>query len=173
MPEQAACQTKTAMKPTESDSLRQHLLALLRGGSAHVNFDAAVAHLPARLRGIKPQGSPHTAWQLLEHLRITQRDILEFSRDAKHKSPEWPAGYWPPTEAPPDNHAWDHSVRNFRADAKAIEELIADSAADLYAPLPHGDGQTLLREALLVADHNAYHLGQLVFLRRLLNAWEG
>jgi hypothetical protein len=161
------------MKSTELDSLRQHLLALLRGGSAHVNFDAAVAQLPARLRGVKPEGAPHTAWQLLEHLRISQWDILEFSRDAKHKSPEWPAGYWPQTEAPPDSHAWDHSVRNFRSDAKAFEELISDTGVDLYAPIPHGEGQTLLREALLVADHNAYHLGQLVMLRRLLGAWEG
>ncbi len=153
--------------------LRDHLLYLLRGGGAHLNFDAAVADLPAELRGAKPAGQPHTPWRLLEHLRIAQWDILEFSRDARHVSPPFPAGYWPAGDAPPDAAAWDRSAAAFRADLKAMQDLVADPATDLFAPIPHGEGQTVLREALLVADHNAYHLGQLVLLRRLLGAWSG
>jgi len=159
-----------AMK--ESDALRQHLLDLLRGGHAHIDFDGAVADFPSNLRGKKPKGAPHTAWQLLEHLRIAQWDILEFSRNAKHVSPKWPDGYWPKTEAPPSPAAWNNSIRSFRSDLKAMARLIADKKKDLFARIPHGDGQTLLREALLVADHNAYHIGQLVLLRRLLGAWK-
>ncbi len=156
----------------ESDALRQHLLDLLRGKNAHADFDAAVADFPSRLRGVKPAGAPHTAWQLLEHMRIAQWDILEFSRNGKHKSPAWPEGYWPKTEAPPTAASWNNSLRSFRADLKAMAKLIGDKKTDLYAKIPHGDGQTILREALLVADHNAYHLGQLLLLRRLLGAWK-
>jgi DinB superfamily len=154
-----------------TDALRQQLLELLRGGNAHAGFDAAVANFPAQLRGQKPGGAEHSAWQLLEHLRIAQWDILEFSRDAKHVSPKWPDGYWPKKAAPPSAAAWNSSVRRFRADLKAMAKLVADKNRDLFAPLPHGDGQTLLREALLVADHNSYHIGQLILLRRLLGAW--
>jgi hypothetical protein len=153
-------------------ALREHLLYLLRGGGAHVNFDAAVEGLPARLRSVKPEGAPHTAWELLEHMRIAQWDILEFSRNPKHVSPDWPSGYWPRSEAPPDAKAWDASVKRFRADLEAMERLVEDPKTDLYARIPHGDGQTILREALLVADHNAFHLGELVFLRRILGAWK-
>jgi DinB superfamily len=152
-------------------ALREHLLYLLRGGGAHLDFEAAVADLPAHLRGGKPAGQPHTPWRLLEHLRLAQWDILEFSSDPRHESPPFPDGYWPAGDAPPDEGAWDRSVAAFRADLKAMQDLVADPATDLFAPLPHGQGQTLLREALLVADHNAYHLGQLVLLRRLLGAW--
>jgi len=155
-----------------SDELRQHLLDLLRGGNAHADFDAAVANFPSQLRGKKPKGAPYTAWQLLEHLRLALWDILEFSRNAKHVSPPWPDGYWPKTEAPPSASAWNNSVRSFRADLKAMAKLVADEKSDLFARIPHGDGQTLLREALLVADHNAYHIGQLILLRRLLGAWK-
>jgi uncharacterized damage-inducible protein DinB len=155
----------------ESDALRTHVLELLRGGHAHADFDKAVANLPANLRGKKVKGAPHTAWQLLEHMRIAQRDILEFSRNPKHVSPHWPAGYWPKTEAPPNAAAWTNSIRSFRADLKSMVKLVASKNTDLLARLPHGDGQTILREALLVADHNAYHLGQLLLLRRLLGAW--
>jgi uncharacterized damage-inducible protein DinB len=119
----------------------------------------------------KPSGAPYSAWQLLEHMRIAQRDILEFSRNPKHVSPEWPEGYWPTKEAPPTKAAWSNSVRAFRSDLRAMQKLVANPASDLFARIPHGDGQTLLREALLVADHNSYHLGQLVMLRRLLGAW--
>jgi uncharacterized damage-inducible protein DinB len=156
----------------ESDALRQHLLDLLRGRNAHADFDAVVADFPSRLRGVKPPGAPHTAWQLLEHMRIAQSDILGFSRDAKHKSPAWPEGYWPKTEAPPNAAAWNNSLRSFRADWKAMAKLIADKKTDLFAQIPHGSGQTILREALLIADHNSYHLGQMVLLRRLLGTWK-
>ncbi len=161
-----------ATDSSHDTSLREHLLYLLRGGGAHLDFDAAVAGLPPSLRGEKPAGAEHTSWQLLEHLRISQLDILEFSRNARHVSPEFPAGYWPPTAAPPGPDSWDRSVAAFRADLKAFQELVADPATDLFAPIAHGDGQTVLREALLVADHNAYHLGQMVLLRRLLGAWD-
>lgn len=153
-----------------SDPLRQHLLALLGGKGAHVPFEEAVAKFPAALRGVKPPGAPHTAWQLLEHLRIAQWDILEFSRDPKHQSPAWPEGYWPASEAPPTKSAWDSSIRKFKADLKAMQALIADEKLDLYAKLPHGDGQTLLREALILADHNSYHVGQLMYLRKQLTS---
>lgn len=156
----------------EPDVLRQHLVDLLRGHNAHADFDSTVADLPSRLRGVKPAGAPHTAWQLLEHMRIAQWDILEFSRDAKHKSPAWPKGYWPKTEAPPTTAAWNNSLRSFRADLKAMAKLVADKKTDLFAPIAHGKGQTILREALLIADHNSYHLGQMVLLRRLLGAWK-
>jgi hypothetical protein len=160
-----------AMRPDTTAALREHLLYLLRGGGAHLDFEKAVAGLPADLRGGKPPGQPHTPWRLLEHMRIAQWDILEFSRDPRHKSPEFPGGYWPQGDAPPDAGAWDRSVTAFRADLKAMQDLVADPATDLFAPIPHGQGQTVLREALLVADHNAYHLGQLVLVRRLLGAW--
>jgi uncharacterized damage-inducible protein DinB len=156
----------------ESEALRQHVLDLLRGRNAHADFDTVVADFPSRLRGAKPSGAPYTAWQLLEHMRIAQWDILEFSRDAKHKSPQWPEGYWPKTETPPNAAAWNNSLRSFRADWKAMAKLVADKKTDLFAKIPHGTGQTILREALLVADHNAYHLGQMVLLRRLLGAWK-
>jgi len=152
-------------------ALREQVLELLRGGSAHLDFNKAVAGLPAKLRGAKPAGQPHTPWRLVEHMRIAQWDILEFCRDPKHVSPKWPDGYWPPDPAPPDGQAWTRTLRSFRADLKAMQKLVADPAADLLAPIPGGQGQTLLREAMLVADHNAYHLGQLVIIRRLLGAW--
>jgi len=153
-------------------SLRRHLDELLAGGEAHADFETAVRGVPEALRGARPRGVDHSLWQLLEHLRIAQRDILEFSRNPKHKSPDWPSGYWPSDPAPPDKNAWGESVRAFRSDLKAMCDLVADKKTDLFAPIPHGDGQTILREALLVADHNAYHLGQLVLVRRLLGAWK-
>lgn len=156
----------------EEQALRQHLVELLKGGSAHAKFEEAVKDFPERLRGKKPEGQPHTAWRLLEHMRIAQWDIVEFSRNAKHVSPEWPEGYWPEGDAPPSAAAWDKSVKQFRADLKAMQELVQDAQTDLYARIPWGDGQTILREALLVADHNAYHLGELLMVRRLLGAWK-
>jgi hypothetical protein len=154
-------------------ALRDHLLYLLRGGGAHIHFDAASADLPPNLRGAKPAGVPHTPWRLLEHMRIAQWDILEFSRNPKHVSPTFPDGYWPRDDAPPDDAAWEKSVAAFRSDLQAMCTLVADPAIDLFARIPHGDGQTILREALLVADHNAYHLGQLIVVRRALGAWSG
>ena len=153
-------------------ALRDHLLYLLKDGGAHLNFEAAVKNLPPELRGRRPRGAPHSAWEVLEHMRIAQWDILEFSRNPKHVSPEFPSGYWPDSPAPPDDRAWDKSLRAFRAGLKGMAELVADESTDLYAKIPHGDGQTILREALLLADHNAYHLGELVLVRRLLGAWK-
>jgi hypothetical protein len=152
-------------------SLRQHLHELLTGGHAHADFNAAVADLPPRLRGAKPEGADHTPWQLLEHLRIAQWDILEFSRDEKHVSPKWPRGYWPDGDAPPDEAAWERSVEAFQRDQEAMKKLVTEG--DLHTPFPWGNGQTLLREALMLADHNAYHIGQLVLVRKLLGAWKG
>lgn len=151
--------------------LREHVLYLLAGGGAHVSFDDAVTNMPEKLRGARPQGLPHTAWMLLEHLRIAQWDILDFSRNAKYKPMKWPGDYWPKADGPPNSAAWDKSIQQFRKDLKAMENLVQDPRTDLFAPIPWGDGQTMLREALLVADHNAYHLGQLVDVRRLLGAW--
>jgi hypothetical protein len=153
-------------------ALREHVLELLRGGHGHADFETAIKNLPAAARGKRPKGAEHSPWEILEHLRIAQSDILEFSRDAKHESPEWPGGYWPRTQAPPDEKAWDKSVRGFRKDFNALCALVQDPATDLYAKIPHGGGQTILREGLLVADHNAYHLGELVLVRRLLGAWK-
>jgi hypothetical protein len=175
-PARAKSKSKVAAGPqTERRAnrpLRQYLLDLLRGGNAHLNFEEALAGLPPNLRGTKPPGLPYSPWQLLEHMRIAQWDILEFSRNPKHVSPEFPAGYWPESDAPPDDTAWQKSIRQLRDDLKAMQDLVEDPATDLFAPIPHGDGQTLLREALLVADHNSYHLGEFVVVRRLLGAWE-
>ena len=162
-----------AIKDPNGKQLREHLLYLLNGGGAHARFEDTVKDLPEDLRGEKPEGLLHTAWMLLEHLRLAQWDILEFCRNSKHKSPEWPGGYWPTTEAPPSAAAWNKSVQEFRKDMKAMQALVANPKTDLYARIPWGDGQTILREALLLADHNAYHLGQLVDVRRLLGAWKG
>jgi hypothetical protein len=152
-------------------ALRQHVVELLRGGSAHAKFEEIVAGVPAELIGRKPAGLPHSLWMLLEHIRIAQWDILEFSRIPKHVSPKWPEGYWPQTEAPPSASAWNASVKKVKQDLKALQELVEDPKTDLLAKIPWGDGQTILREALLVADHNAYHVGQMLDVRRLLGAW--
>jgi hypothetical protein len=156
----------------QTAALRTELDLLLKGGGAHADFERAVADFPADLMGHKPDGAPHSAWELLEHLRIAQRDMLEFSRDPSHESPAWPEGYWPKTPTPPDEAAWQHSVASFRRDNEAMRKMVATPASDLFAVFPHGEGQTLLREALQVADHNAYHIGELIFLRRLLGVWK-
>jgi hypothetical protein len=163
-----AAKSKSAKKTTASHDqpLRQHLLYMLRESGAHTNFDPVVGDWPVQLTGAKVANSPHTAWMLLEHMRLAQWDILEFSRNPKHVSPAWPEGYWPSSEAPPSEQAWKASVAAFKKDLRAMEKMVADPKVDLFAKLPWGDGQTVLREALLVADHNAYHLGQLVMLRK-------
>ena len=158
------------MGMTNSDPLRKQLVDLLRMEGAHVPLESAVAHFPAELRGIKPHGAPHTAWQLLEHMRLAQEDILDFSRNPQYQERRFPDDYWPATEAPPDRAAWDRSIELFQRDLEEMKKLVADPKQDLTARIPHGEGQTLLREALLVADHNSYHLGQLVFLRKMLEA---
>jgi len=153
--------------------LQEHLLKLLNFEGAHVGLDEAVRGLAPAVRGKKPKNVPHTAWQLVEHMRIGQWDILEFCRDAKHVSPKWPEGYWPKSAAPPSEAAWKKSIAGFRHDLSEMKKLVKDANEQkLYARIPHGDGQTLLREALLVADHNSYHLGQLVLLRKMLGSWK-
>ena len=165
--------TKKRSAAVECDaSLRQHLLELLTGGHSHADFETAIQNIPPALRGKRPKGAEHSLWEILEHMRIAQWDILEFSRDSGHQSPDWPSGYWPGKPAPPDEKAWEKSVRAFRRDLKAMCDLAANPSTDLYARIPHGDGQTVLREALLVADHNAYHLGEMVLVRRQLGCWK-
>ena len=152
-------------------ALREHVLNLLREGHAHATFDQAVKGLPVELRGKTPKGAEHSPWQLLEHLRLAQWDILDFSRNSKYKAMKWPDDYWPKEKAPADEKAWDKSVRSFKKDLKEICALVEDPKTDLFAKIPHGDGQTILREALLAADHNAYHVGQLVLVRKMLGTW--
>jgi len=160
--------TKTTEGRTESfdQPLRDHLLELLKGGQAHATFDDAMGDWPVQLAGVKVANFPHTAWMVLEHMRIAQWDILEFSRHAKHVSPQWPESYWPAAEAPTDEKAWKASMAAFKKDLLSMERLVSDCKIDLYARIPWGDGQTILREALLLADHNSYHLGQLAMLRK-------
>ena len=160
------------MKENQDKALREHLLELLKGGGAHAKFGDAVADLPDDLRGKKVEGLPYTFWMVLEHMRIAQWDILDFSINQKYKAMKWPDGYWPKTEAPTTDAAWNDSIKKFKKDLKAVQDLVANPKTDLYAKIPWGEGQTVLREALLVADHNAYHIGQLVTLRRLLGAWK-
>ena len=150
------------------DAVRKQIIALLTKAEAHMDVRSELEDFPQELRGRKPQGGPHTPWQLLEHMRIAQWDILHFSLDAKHVSPEFPQGYWPTTEAPPNAAAWDKSVEHFLSDLDEVCAMVRNPKIDVTAKIPHGEGQTYLREALLVADHNAYHLGQLVMVRRIL-----
>ena len=163
----------TSKTHSELDATRKELLALLGGGQAHADFDAAVEDFPSGLRGRAPQGLPHSAWQLLEHMRITQLDILNFCAPPTggYQPLEWPAGYWPNSPEPPTADAWDQTIAAIRSDRKKFEALLKKSDVDLYKPFRWGEGQNLLREALLIGDHNAYHVGQLILLRRLLGAW--
>lgn len=146
--------------------LRKHVLELLEGKSAHIDLEATIKKFPVDKINTRVENSPHTAWQLLEHIRIAQWDILEFSRDEKHVSPDWPEGYWPKNEG--TETGWQNSIGQILDDLQAMRDLVSDEANDLYMAFPWGDGQTLLREALLVADHNAYHLGQIVLLNKML-----
>jgi hypothetical protein len=156
----------------DDNVLRQHLVKLLQGGDAHANFEHTIADFPAELRGKTPKWAEHSPWELLEHLRMAQQDILDFSTNPDYKEKEWPKEYWPGQDVPPDPKAWDRSVNAYCEDLKAMCALVEDGKTDLFARIPHGDGQTVLREILVVADHNSYHLGQLVLLRRLLGAWK-
>jgi hypothetical protein len=162
-----------ASEQVGTSEIRKQLVDLLRGGQAHVTFDEAVKDFPAEKRGLVPEGLPYSAWQILEHIRITQRDILEFSAPPTggYQPIEWPAGYWPKSAEPPSSHSWDISIAAIRKDLEAFEGLISGPDADLYRPFRWGEGQNLLREALLVADHASYHLGELLVLRRLLGIW--
>ena len=150
-------------------ALRAQLVAALDGGQAHIRFEDAVRDWPEELRGVRPPGADHTPWQVLEHIRIAQRDILEFSRNPHHRSPDWPDGYWPAEEAPESAAHWDRTVAQIRLDTDAMKALVEDPESDLFVPFAWGEGQALLREALLIADHNAYHLGEMMTLRKLLS----
>lgn len=158
---------------SSDDPLRVHLLRLLDWHDAHVDFDAAVTGIAPSHQGVRPDGLPYSAWELLEHMRIAQHDILDFCRNPAYTEMAWPDEYWPTSPAPPSAKAWEESVSAFRRDREALTQLTADPALDLFAKIPHGTGQTYLREILLVADHNAYHLGQLVAVRRQLGSWKG
>ena len=159
--------------PDNTSPLLAQLTALLRGGNAHVTLEDAVQDFPPAKRGVVPQGLPYSAWQLLKHLRITQRDILEFSAPGPegYKPLAWPKDYWPEAAAPPTDERWDETLAAIETDAQAFMGLLQKPGADLFTPFPWGDGQNLLREALLIADHNSYHLGELVLLRRVLGIW--
>ncbi len=156
---------------SNDETLREHLVKLLQARQAHATLASAVKDCPADQRGVRPDGLPYSAWQILEHIRIAQRDILEFSRDRSHVSPKWPEGYWPESEAPPDDESWEKSIAEIHADLEQMTQLVLDPETDLYAAIEWGDGQTILREAIMIADHNSYHVGQLVLLRRLLGSW--
>jgi hypothetical protein len=156
----------------EPGTIRDHLAGLFEWGEAHATYESAVADLPPDLRGRAPAGLPYSPWQLVEHLRITQHDILDFCRNPSYRELEWPADYWPGSAAPPSAQAWDESLRRYREDRAALQALARDPAVELTARIPHGTGQTYLRELLLVADHAAYHLGELIVVRRLLGAWK-
>ena len=165
----------TAESVLQKEVVRQ-LLALLAGGQAHVDFARAIAELPKELRGVRPEGVPYSAWQLLEHLRITQRDILDFCTNAEgagYRHLAWPKAYWPETAEPPTDGAWDGAVAAIGRDRERFAGMLRAEGVDMLTSFPWGEGQTLLREAMLIADHNAYHLGELVLLRRLLGAWQG
>ncbi len=151
--------------------LREHLLWLLRGGNAHMGFEQAVAKFPLEYINQKLPNAPYAPWHLIEHVRIAQWDILEFTRQPNHSSPAWPEGYWPPPDKQAGEAQWQKTVEDFRADLQALQELVADPDTDLCAPLPHAPDYTVLREILLVADHNAYHIGEFAVLRQVMETW--
>lgn len=160
------------MSDLDDQALREHLVYLLRGGGAHVSFAEALEVLPPELRGARPEGVPYTPWRLIEHIRLCQWDILDFSRNPDYETASYPEGFWPEGTAPPDEEAWARSVAQFEADNRAMCQLVSDPGTDLFAAIPHGEGQTILREAMLIPDHNAYHIGQIITVRRLLGAFE-
>ena len=155
----------------KDDVVRKQLLALLGGGNAHIGFDRVVTEFPLERINSRLPNIPYSAWELLEHLRIAQWDILEFIRNPDHVSPKWPEGYWPENEGPSDDSTWTKSVEQFQEDLLEMQSLVANPDTDLFEKIPHGKGQNILREALLLADHNAYHVGQLVLLRKIMGAW--
>lgn len=159
--------------PEKSDKLRKELIFQLKGGNAHAKFDDVLKNFPEKARGAVPDGMPYSAWQLLEHIRLAQDDILRFckNRDGSYKLPKWPDDYWPKNPAPPSAKAWTDSIKSYHADLDEFIKLISDPKADLFEPFEWGDGQTLFHEAMLLVDHAAYHLGEIVALRRILKIW--
>lgn len=160
------------MEKNQQKVLREHVLNLLRGGGAHIDFDGVIAGLPSKLRGCKPAKLPHTPWRLLEHMRLAQWDIVDFCTNPNYRERSFPDDYWPKSDGPDNEAAWSDSINRFKQDLKKMEDIVASPKTDLFAQIPWGDGQTYLREALLIADHNAYHLGELVTVSRLLGAWK-
>ena len=154
-------------------ALREHLVALLDWKDAHVTFDKAVEGVSSGDRGRVPDGATHSLWQVVEHLRLAQKDILDFCVNATYEEPDWPDDYWPMNPAPPSDEAWEECLAGYREDRTRMMDLAKNESVDLFSRIPHGTGQTVLREILLVADHNAYHIGQIVLLRRLLGSWPG
>ena len=154
-----------------TDGIRDHLLRLLDWRDAHVEYDAAVDGIGPEHRGKTAPGLPYSPWQLIEHIRIAQSDILDFCLNASYREKEWPADYWPSQPAPPSDAAWDESLAAYVRDRDALKQMVGDPTIDLTAKIPHGSGQTYLREVLLVADHTSYHVGQIVLVRRLLGIW--
>lgn len=159
--------------PAEDAILREQLIELVRGGSAHADARTVLDNFPEEKRSLKPDGSPHNAWQLLEHIRVALDDLLEFCTNPHYVAPKWPEAYWPKEEAPASAEEWDKSVAAVLAGLASFEHLIKDEESNLHARIPWGDGQTLLHEVLLAADHTSYHLGQIVLLRKQLSAWPG
>jgi hypothetical protein len=157
----------------DETALRRQLQKLLDWQDGHVGFDAAVKGIPPRLRGVVPGSLPHSAWQLVEHVRLAQADILEFCVSATYQEKKWPDAYWPKSPVPKSPGAWTASIAAFRRDRRSLQRLAANRDVDLFAAIPHGTGQTLLREILLAADHTSYHVGQLIVLRRALKIWGG
>lgn len=151
--------------------VREQLLALLRGGNAHLGFERAIADFPVEHINAKPPNVPYSPWHLIEHIRIAQWDILEFIRNPDHVSPSWPEGYWPSQDEQADAARWQKTIDDFRTDLKALQDLVADPNSDLYAPIPHAQGYTIFREILVVADHNAYHIGEFAILRQVMETW--
>jgi hypothetical protein len=169
--EEGTMTTAAATSTNQDKTLREQLVKLLTDSEAHANFETAVKDVPADLQGKRPKGAAHSPWEMLEHLRLAQWDILEFSRNSKHVSPPWPEGYWPKSPAPPTPAAWNASIKQFRADLKATQNLVKNPRTNLFAKIPWGTGQTVLREVLLLADHNSHHLAQMIDVRRLLGDW--
>lgn len=151
--------------------LREQLIQLLRSRNAHMPLESAVADFPMEAINKRPPNVPYTPWHLLEHIRITQWDILEFIRNPKHISPAWPEGYWPDQDANADPSDWNKTLQSYRADLDALEEMVRDPETDLFTPIPHGDGQNILREILTVSDHSAYHTGEFAILRQVMGTW--
>jgi len=160
------------MSNAEDRALRDQLVQFLRGGQAHADLKSVLDDIPAAIRGARLKGMPHTPWQLVEHIRIALHDLLDFSTNSNYQAPEWPRGYWPEEEAPGSEEAWEESIRGIKKDLADFEKLIGEPESNLYATIPWGEGQTLLREVLLAGQHTSYHLGQLVVLRRELGAWK-
>ena len=161
------------MAKTDDAALREQLVMLLKGGQAHATLSDAIAHFPKDRISERPEGSPYSAWQLLEHIRITLRDLLEFATNSEYVELDWPAGYWPKAAGPERDESWDRTVKAIHADMKSFEELVRSSDSNLYAAIPWGKNrETLLREVLLAADHTSYHVGELIFLRRVLGIWK-